>query len=197
MQIYGYARVSTKEQHSDRQFHALTGAGVPEENIFTDKLSGKDFKRPKYRRLLKKLKQDDRLIIKSIDRLGRDYKEIMEQWKIITKDRRADITVLDMPLLDTTNRRDLLGTLISDIVLQILSFVAQNERETMLLRQSEGIAAAKLRGVQFGRPKKRPPPEFAEIECKYHAKQITSRQAAKRLNISQRTFLKWLKENNL
>ena len=194
MQTYGYIRVSTKEQHSDRQYHALTSAGAVAENIFTDKLSGKDFKRPKYRRLMKKLQPGDRLIIKSIDRLGRNYKEIMEQWRIITKDLRADITVLDMPLLDTASKRDLIGTLITDLVLQILSFVAQNERETMLARQAEGIAAARKRGVKFGRPPKLPPPDFDEIRRNYQAKRTTSRQAAETLKISQRTFLKWIKK---
>jgi len=194
MQILGYIRVSTKEQHSDRQFSALTQAGVPPDNIFTDKLSGKDFQRPQYKRLLRKLKSGDKLVIKSLDRLGRDYKEIVEQWAVITKNLRADITVLDMPLLDTANNRDLLGTFISDIVLQILSFVAQNEREIMLSRQAEGIIEAKKRGVQFGRPRKRPPPNFAEIKHKYQAKKISSRQAAHLLNISQATFLNWIKK---
>jgi len=193
MQTYGYIRVSTKEQHSDRQIFALTEAGVNEKNIFTDKLSGKDFERPQYKRLLRKLKAGDRLIIKSLDRLGRNYKEITEQWQIITKDMKINITVLDMPLLDTTDNKNLLGTFISDIVLQILSFVAQNEREIMLSRQAEGIIEAKKRGVQFGRPKKRPPPDFAEIAHKYQRKKISSRKAAELLNISQRTFLNWIK----
>lgn len=194
MQIYGYIRVSTKEQHSDRQFSALTAAGVLEKNIFTDKISGKDFKRPQYKRLLRKLKPGDRLIIKSLDRLGRNYKEVTEQWQIITKEIRADITVLDMSLLDTANKRDLLGTFISDIVLQILSFVAQNERDVMLSRQAEGIIEAKKRGVQFGRPKLNPPPDFPEIKGKYKEKIISSRKAAELLNVSQYTFLNWIKE---
>ena len=194
MQTYGYVRVSTKEQHSDRQFHALTEANVAAKNIFTDKLSGKDFERPQYKKLLKKLKSGDRLIIKSIDRLGRDYKEIVEQWQIITKELRADIIVLDMPLLDTTVYRDLLGTLISDVILQILSFVAQNEREVMLTRQAEGIIEAKKRGIKFGRPKIILPPDFVNIKEDYQNKKISSREAAELLNVSQNTFLKRLRE---
>lgn len=192
MQKYGYTRVSTKEQHSDRQFHALTEFGIQKNKIYTDKLSGKDFERPKYKRLLKKLQPGDVLIIKSIDRLGRNYKEIMRQWQIITKDLKADIIVLDMPLLDTTNSRDLLGTFISDVVLQILSFVAQNEREVMLSRQAEGIAEAKKRGVKFGRPRINRPDGFTEIKKDYQAKKISSRKAAELLNISQNTFLSWV-----
>ena len=191
--IYGYARCSTKEQHADRQICALKEAGVSAKDIFTDKLSGKDFKRPQYRRLFKKLKSGDRLIIKSIDRLGRNYEEIMEQWKIITKNLCADIIVLDMPLLDTTSNRDLLGTFISDVVLQILSFVAQNEREIILMRQAEGIAEAKKRGVKFGRPKISKPPEFPKIKKAYQAGAISSREAAGRLSVSHNTFLRWFK----
>jgi len=194
MNSYGYARVSSKEQHSDRQIHALIKAGVPENNIFTDKLSGKDFKRPQYKRLIKRLKPADRLIIKSIDRLGRNYKEIMDEWRVITKNLQADIIVLDMPLLDTTRYKDLLGTLISDIVLQILSFVAQNERETMLIRQAEGITEAKKRGVRFGRPKKGKPPNFKVVNQDYRDKKISSRKAADLLGVSQKTFLKWTKK---
>ena len=194
MQTYGYIRVSTKEQHSDRQFYALTESGITAKNIFTDKLSGKDFDRPQYKRLIKKLKSGDKLIIKSIDRLGRNYKEIMEQWQVITKTLQADIIVLDMPLLDTTSNRNLLGTFISDVVLQILSFVAQNEREIMLLRQAEGIAEAKKRGVKFGRPKIIKPPGFLKIKKHYQTKKISSRQAAELLNVSQFTFLKWINE---
>ena len=194
MQTYGYIRVSTKDQHSDRQFFALTETGIATKNIYTDKISGKDFERPHYKKLLRKLKSGDRLIIKSIDRLGRNYKEIMEQWQIITKTIQADIIVLDMPLLDTTINRDLLGTFISDVVLQILSFVAQNEREIMLLRQAEGIAEAKKRGVKFGRPKIKPPPGFADIKKDYKAKKFSSRKAAEFLNVSQFTFLKWIHE---
>ena len=191
---YGYIRVSTKEQNTDRQITALTKAGVDEKNIFIDRLSGKDFKRPQYRRLMKSLKQGDRLLLKSLDRLGRNYKEILEQWQIITKKRQADIIVLDMPLLDTTQYRDLLGTLISDIVLQVLSFAAQNERETILVRQAEGIAEAKKRGVVFGRPPKPKPTDFEEIKSDYLAENISSRVAAELSQVSQRTFLKWINE---
>jgi len=194
MQTYGYIRVSTKEQYSDRQIYALTEAGVSAKNIYTDKMSGKDFHRPQYKRLLKKLKPGDRLIMKSIDRLGRNYKEIMEQWQIITKSLKAHITVLDMPLLDTTKHRDLLGTFISDIVLQILSFVAQNEREILLSRQAEGIIEAKKRGVKFGRPKIPLPSNFTEIKLDYQTKRISSRKAAKLVNVSQRTFLNWIEK---
>jgi DNA invertase Pin-like site-specific DNA recombinase len=184
--------VSTKEQHSDRQYYALTEAGVPGEDIFTDKLSGKDFERPQYKRLLERLQPGDRLFIKSIDRLGRNYREIMEQWQAITKTLRVHIIVLDMPLLDTTNRQDLLGTLISDIVLQILSFVAQNEREVMLSRQAEGYIEARKRGVAFGRPEIKPPPNFAKIRSEYTDKNISARKAAQKLNVSVNTFLKWM-----
>jgi len=192
MQIYGYTRVSTKEQHTDRQICALISAGVAEKNLYTDKLSGKDFERPQYKRLLKRLKTGDLLIIKSIDRLGRNYKEIMEQWQIITKNLCVDIIVLDMPLLDTTKYRDLLGTFISDIVLQILSFVAQNERDNILSRQAEGIIEAKKRGVVFGRPPIAPPLDFPEIKKKYQAGKISSRTAAELSGVSQRTVLKWI-----
>jgi DNA invertase Pin-like site-specific DNA recombinase len=194
MQIYGYTRVSTKEQHSDRQICALIKAGVLEKNIFTDKLSGKDFERPQYKKLLKRLKTGDTLIIKSIDRLGRNYKEVIEQWAIITKNICADIIVLDMPLLDTTQYRDLLGTFISDVVLQILSFVAQNERETLLSRQTEGIIEAKKRGVKFGRPSIKKSADFEAIKRDYRAGKFSSRTAANLLSVSQRTFLKWVKE---
>ena len=194
MKTHGYARVSTKEQHSDRQVHALISAGVTQGNIFIDKLSGKDFERVQYKLLLQKLKAGDRLYVKSIDRLGRDYKEILEQWKVITKELQADIIVLDMPLLDTTNNRDLLGTFISDVMLQILSFVAQNEREMMLLRQAEGITQARNRGVKFGRPKITKPLNFAEVKREYQEKKINSRTASERLNVSQNTFLHWVKE---
>ena len=194
MQTYGYIRVSTKEQHHDRQIYALTEAGVAIKNIFADKISGKDFKRPQYKRLLKKLKSGDRVIIKSIDRLGRNYKEIVEHWQAITKDLKADIIVLDMPLLDTTQNRDLLGTFISDVVLQILSYVAQSEREIMLVRQAEGITAAKKRGVKFGRPIIARPPGYEDIKRDYEEKRLSSRKAAELLNVSQFTFLNWVRK---
>ena len=162
-QMYGYIRVSTREQNEDRQVIAMREFGVPDSNMVTDKQSGKDFARPGYRRLLRKLKPGDTLVLKSIDRLGRNYDEILEQWRLLTKEKRVEIVVLDMPLLDTRQGRDLMGTLIADIVLQLLSYVAQTEREFIRQRQAEGIAAAKARGVQFGRRPKEKPPELAGI----------------------------------
>ncbi|MBP3519976.1 MAG: recombinase family protein, partial [Oscillospiraceae bacterium] len=150
--IYGYVRVSTAEQNEDRQLIALREMGVPKKNIFMDKLSGKDFRRPAYRRLVKRMKKNDLLYVKSIDRLGRNYEEIQNQWRRLTKEKGVDIVVLDMPLLDTRRGKDLMGTFLSDIVLQVLSFVAENERTNIRQRQAEGIAAAKARGVKFGRP---------------------------------------------
>lgn len=191
---YGYVRVSTKEQCEDRQLIALKEFPIEERNIFMDKLSGKDFNRPKYQKLVRKLKQGDILVIKSIDRLGRNYEEILEQWRFITKGKQADIVVLDMPLLDTRHTgKDLTGTFVADLVLQILSYVAQTERENIRQRQKEGIAAAKLRGVRFGRPRKEVPPEFARLKIKWEDKKITSRQAAKQLGIAQDTFLRWVR----
>ncbi len=190
--IYGYARVSTKEQCEDRQMIALRQFPVPDKNIYMDKLSGKDFNRPRYRRLLQKLQPGDLLVVKSIDRLGRDYEEIQNQWRIITKEKRTDIVVLDMPLLDTRQTgKDLTGTFVADLVLQILSYVAQAERENIKQRQREGIAAAKLRGVRFGRPRKAIPEDFARIKDIWERREITSREAAGMLSISQDTFLRW------
>lgn len=190
--IYGYVRVSTKEQCGDRQLLALGEFPVAKSNIFMDKLSGKDFNRPQYQRLLRKLKPRDTLVIKSIDRLGRNYEEILEQWRLITKGKQADIVVLDMPLLDTRQTgRDLTGTFVADLVLQILSYVAQTERENIRQRQKEGIAAAKHRGVRFGRPRKEIPSDFEKIKTEWECKQISSREAARRLNIAQDTFLRW------
>ena len=160
---YGYARVSTKEQNEQRQIIALTQFGLSEKCIYVDKQSGRDFERPQYQRLVRKLKDGDTLVVKSIDRLGRNYEEILEQWRVITKEKAAAIVVLDMPLLDTRKSRDLTGTLIADVVLQLLSYVAQTEREFIHQRQAEGIAAAKARGVQFGRRPKEKPPELAGI----------------------------------
>ena len=159
-----YVRVSTKEQNLDRQILALSEFGVPDKQIYREKLSGKDFERPVYKRLMKKLKPGDTLVIKSIDRLGRNYDEILEQWRIITKEKRANIVVLDMPLLDTRQGRDLTGTLIADLVLQLLSYVAQTEREYIRQRQAEGIAAAKARGVKFGRKALRRPDEYDAVK---------------------------------
>lgn len=193
--IYGYIRVSTKEQCEERQLIALREFPVPDENIFMDKLSGKDFNRPQYKKLLRKLKRGDILVIKSIDRLGRNYEEILNQWRIITKEKQADIVVLDMPLLDTRQTgRDLTGTFVADLVLQILSYVAQTERENIRQRQMEGIAAAKLRGVQFGRPRKPVPENFFDLKEQWERKEISSRKAAKELHIAQDTFLRWVHE---
>lgn len=193
MMTYGYVRVSTRDQCEDRQILALLEFGVSQNNIFMDKLSGKDFNRPQYRRLMRKLKPGDVLAVKSIDRLGRNYDEILEQWRIITKGKQANIVVLDMPLLDTRQTgRDLTGTFVADLVLQILSYVAQAERENIRQRQREGIAAARLRGVQFGRPRKPIPPEFCILKRRWEAGELSSRQAAVSLNISQDTFLRWV-----
>lgn len=188
---YGYARVSTKEQNEERQILALREFGINDKLIYVDKQSGKDFERPSYKRLLKKLKPDDTLVIKSIDRLGRNYDEILEQWRIITKEKRAAIVVLDMPLLDTRQSRDLTGTLIADIVLQLLSYVAQTEREFIRQRQAEGIAAAKARGVKFGRERLPLPENYDEIYALWSDKKISAREAGRRLGVSHKTFLQW------
>lgn len=187
---FGYVRVSSKDQNEDRQLIAMDQYGVLPKNLFVDKQSGKDFNRPAYKQMLKKLKPGDCLILKSIDRLGRNYKEIMEQWRIINKEKDVDIIVIDMPLLDTTNCKDLLGTFISDIVLQLLSFVAENERNNIKQRQSEGIAAAKLRGVAFGRPARAIPEEFPEIYYKWRAKEISPTKAYELAGLKQSNFYK-------
>lgn len=194
--IYGYVRVSSKDQCEDRQLLALKEFGVVERNIYTDKISGKNFNRPQYYRLMKKLKQGDVVVILSIDRLGRNYDEIQNQWRIITKEKQADIVVLDMPLLDTrkSQNNDLTGTFIADLVLQILAYVAQIERENIKQRQKEGIYAAKCRGVQFGRPRKNIPDNFDDVKGKWEKSEINSRQAAQILGISQNTFLRWSHE---
>ena len=194
--IYGYVRVSSKDQCEDRQLLALKEFGVVERNIYTDKISGKNFNRPQYHRLMKKLKQGDVVVILSIDRLGRNYDEIQNQWRIITKEKQADIVVLDMPLLDTrkSQNNDLTGTFIADLVLQILAYVAQIERENIKQRQKEGIHAAKCRGVQFGRPRKNIPDNFDDVKGKWEKSEINSRQAAQKLGISQNTFLRWSHE---
>lgn len=191
---YGYARVSTKEQNEERQLIALTAFGVAADAIFVDKQSGKDFERMQYRKLIRKLKDGDTLVVKSIDRLGRNYDEILEQWRVITKEKRAAIVVLDMPLLDTRQNRDLTGTLIADIVLQLLSYVAQTEREFIRQRQAEGIAAAKARGVQFGRRPMQRPENFQVLRQKWEYGEISARQAATQLKITHRTFLLWARE---
>lgn len=190
--VYGYIRVSTKEQCEDRQLIALREFSVPEQNIFMDKISGKDFNRPQYQQLIGKLCPGDTLVLKSIDRLGRNYEEILNQWRIITKKMQVDIVVLDMPLLDTRQTgKDLTGTFVADLVLQILSYVAQTERENIRQRQKEGIAAAKLRGVKFGRPRKDVPEEFWHLKELWERKEITSRKAATKIGIAQDTFLRW------
>lgn len=189
--LYGYIRVSTKEQNEDRQRRAMYDFGISDRDIFMDKQSGKDFDRPKYKRLIRKLKPGDTLVIKSIDRLGRNYEEILEQWRIITREKRAAIVVLDMPLLDTRQGRDLTGTLIADIVLQLLSYVAQTEREFIRQRQAEGIAAAKARGVHMGRPPMEMPENFASVYDQWTRGEISGRGAARMLGVAQHTFTKW------
>ena len=193
---YGYIRVSSKDQCEDRQWLALKQFDIPRKNIYVDKVSGKHFDRPQYNRLVKKLKKGDVLIVLSIDRLGRNYDEIQNQWRIITKVKQVDIVVLDMPLLDTRKKgdQDLTGTFIADMVLQILAYVTQIERENIKQRQKEGIHAAKSRGVIFGRPRKDVPQNFKEIKNQWLQNQITSRQAAKALGIAQSTFLRWVQE---
>lgn len=186
--VYCYVRVSTSEQNEDRQLIAMNTVQVPERNIYMDKQSGKDFKRPMYMRMLKRLKQDDVLYIKSIDRLGRDYEEVLEQWRMLTKEKKVDIVVLDMPLLDTRRGRDLMGTFLSDIVLQVLSFVAENERKNIRERQKEGIEAARRRGVRFGRPAKPVPENFEQACGKWEAGEITGREAAMECNMPFSSF---------
>lgn len=194
MSEYGYIRVSTKEQNEDRQRNAMRDFGILPHNIVLDKQSGKNFDRPGFQKLIKKIKPGDVLVVKSIDRLGRNYNEILEQWRYITKERKAAIVVLDMPLLDTRRDRDLTGILISDIVLQLLSYVAETERQFIRQRQAEGIKAAKERGVQFGRKPKERPPEFENLEKLWKCGEISSRNAAKQLNIDHVTFLNWTKK---
>ena len=186
--IYGYIRVSTREQNEDRQVIALREVDIPEQNIFMDKQSGKDFNRPQYKKLLRKMKKDDLLYIKSIDRLGRNYAEILEQWRMLTKDKGIDIVVLDMPLLDTRRGKDLMGTFLSDIVLQVLSFVAENERTNIRQRQAEGIAAAKAKGVKFGRKPLPLPENFYEVHQAWQTKKLTLKQAAAACNMPVGTF---------
>lgn len=186
--IYGYMRVSSKEQNEDRQKIALTEMGVPENNIYMDKQSGKDFERTQYKRLLRKLNENSVLYIKSIDRLGRNYGELNEQWRIITKEKKADIVVIDMPLLDTRREKNLLGTFISDVVLALLSYVAENERTNIKQRQAEGIVAAKARGVKFGRPPLPIPQNFYQMHKDWRAGKITIEEAAKACNMCPKTF---------
>lgn len=192
---YGYARVSTKEQNERRQLIALCEFGIKDDMVYVDKQSGKNFERTQYQWLLCKLKSGDTLVIKSIDRLGRNYEEILEQWRIITKEKQVSIVVLDMPLLDTRQNKDLTGTLIADIALQLLSYVAQTEREFIRQRQAEGIATAKQQGVKFGRKPMERPPKYNELKELWRQGKISARNAAKQLGITHRTFLIWANEN--
>ena len=192
--MYGYVRVSSQEQNEDRQLIAMAESGVARVNIFIDKQSGKDFERPNYKRLMKKLRPGDTLIIKSIDRLGRNYEEIQNQWRIITKEKKVDIVVIDMPLLDTRRDKNLLGTFISDLVLQLLSFISENERTTIRQRQAEGIAAAKKRGVRFGRPTKEAPPDFDELIAKWQKKEMPLDEILRQYGMSESTFYRRLRE---
>lgn len=185
---YGYIRVYTREQNEDRQRVALFQSGVPEKQIYMDKQSGKDFEREQYQQLLKQLDYNSVLFVKSIDRLGRNYEELNEQWRIITKEKGADIVVIDMPLLDTRREKNLMGTLISDIVLALLSYVAENERVNIRQRQAEGIAAAKARGIKFGRPEIPIPDNFYEVYSQWKEKKITLKQAAEICNLAKSTF---------
>ena len=186
--VYGYVRVSSKDQNEDRQVITMREMQVPEENIFIDKQSGKDFNRPQYKRMLRRVKPDDLIYIKSIDRLGRNYAEILDQWKVITKDKRVDLYVMDMPLLDTRREKNLLGTFISDLVLALLSYVAENERTNIRQRQAEGIAAAKARGVHFGRRPNPLPENFYEVYQQWKMKRIPVSEAAKQCGMPQTTF---------
>ena len=197
MSEYGYVRVSSTDQNEERQLLALAERGVPERNIYADKQSGKDFDRPQYRRLVKKLRAGDLLYELSIDRLGRNYEEIQRQWRILTKEIGADICVIDMPLLDTRNGKDLMGTFIADLVLQILSFVAQSERENIKKRQAQGIAAAKARGVRFGRPETPLPPDFPAIATAWEQGKLPLSEAVKRCHVSEATFYRRLRELRL
>ena len=197
MAVYAYVRVSSTDQNEDRQMIAMEQAGVPEGNIYIDKQSGKDFDRPNYKRLIKRLREGDILYILSIDRLGRNYEEIQNQWRIITKEKKVDIVVIDMPLLDTRRDKNLLGTFISDMVLQLLSFVAENERENIRSRQAAGIAAAKAKGVKFGRPVKEVSEEFAgEVEL-WAKKEISLEEILQKYDMCRATFYRRVREMEL
>ena len=193
MNIYGYARVSAKDQHLDRQLIALAGNRIPKRNIFVDKRSGKDFDRPEWLRLTERLCPGDLLVVTSLDRLGRNYEEIIEWWRILTKESGADILILDMPVLDTRQGKDLTGRLIADIVLGLLSYIAQRERETIRERQAEGIAAAKARGVRFGAREKEPPPDFGDLCCRWRAGEFVAEELAARCGVCRSTLFKWLR----
>ena len=195
METYAYVRVSSKDQNAERQLIAVTEYGVESKNIYVDKQSGKDFNRPAYKKLLKKLKPTDVLVIKSIDRLGRNYTEIIEQWRFLTKEKNVPIKVIDMPILNQVNN-DLTGQLIADIVLQLLSYVAQTEREFIKQRQAEGIAAAQKRGVKFGRPPLKRSERFYQLKTQWLKGEVSSRKAARELNVAHSTFVRWSKEKN-
>ncbi len=192
--IYGYVRVSSRDQNEDRQIITMREMSIPESNIYVDKQSGKDFNRPQYKRLLRKVKPDDLIYIKSIDRLGRNYVEILDQWKIITKEKKVDLYVMDMPLLDTRREKNLLGTFISDLVLALLSYVAENERNNIRIRQAEGIAAAKARGVHFGRYPKPLPENFYEVYQQWKMKRITVSEAAESCGMPQSSIFRRAKD---
>jgi len=194
METYGYVRVSSADQNEDRQMMAIAELQIPQSNIFIDKQSGKDFERPAYKELVKKLRPNDLLYVKSIDRLGRNYDEVQNQWRILTKERGVDIAVIDMPLLDTRNGKDLMGTFIADLVLQILSFVAQSERENIKKRQAEGIAAARARGVRFGRPIKKSPENFAALVKQWERGKLPIAQVLAQTGLKQATFYNRLRE---
>ncbi len=197
MEIYGYVRVSSTDQNEDRQLIALRDKGVDDKKVYIDKQSGKDFNRPQYKKLVRKLRAGDLLYILSIDRLGRNYEEIQNQWRVLTKEKGIDICVIDMPLLDTRQGKDLMGTFIADLVLQILSFVAQSERENIKKRQAEGIAAAKARGVKFGRPEKEVPDDFRKIVKAWEQKNLPFSEVLKKCNMSEATFYRRLREYRL
>lgn len=191
--VYGYIRVSSKDQNEARQQIAMREFGVEAQRVYLDRQSGKDFNRPQYQRLMRRLKKGDTLVVKSIDRLGRNYEEIIEQWRLITKEKEAAIVVLDMPLLDTRQGRDLTGRLIADIVLELLSYVAQIEREFIRARQAEGIAAAMARGVHFGAKPRERPESFPNVRVEWLSGRLSAREAAKRVGVSHTTFLRWCK----
>lgn len=192
--LIGYMRVSSREQNEDRQRVALLEIGISEENIYMDKLSGKDFERPQYKKMLRRLNKNTVLFVKSIDRLGRNYADLNEQWRIITKEKGSDIVVLDMPLLDTRREKNLLGTLINDIVLALFSYVAENERLNIRQRQAEGITLAMARGVKFGRPEKPLPNNFYEIQARWKKGELSVSQAAKECGLPQSTFFRQAKK---
>ncbi len=192
--VYGYVRISSTDQNEDRQLDAMVSRAVPQKNVYVDKVSGKDFQRAQYQKMVKQLRSGDLLFIVSIDRLGRNYEEVQNQWRILTKEIGVDICVIDMPLLDTRNGKDLMETFIADLVLQILSFVAQNERENIRRRQADGIAAAKARGVKFGRPEVPLPADFGTIVKAWRMQLITEDEAVERCGVSRATFYRWVRE---